>query len=387
MTPAGLPARTATRAGAPPPVSSGKASSSVAVTSTTGSARSMTSPTVRSTTDGSRNARSSSPFSEMEPTMASRASPSGASETGIWLMPYCWRRSMASPTRWGVRARTRAGRGEDAFVGGEAGGEGEGVAIRNAHPAVYGRRIERAGDEVLADPLLQVWPRRVPGEDAALRVGADDAQVRVLRAQVMDRPADRAAGADAGHEVGDAALGLAPDLRSGGQLVRPRVLHVPVLVGLVGAGDVAGQAGRHGVVALRRLGRDVGGAEHDLRAVRPQQRLLLGRLLVGHDEDAAIALQGRGDGQAVAGVAAGWLDDRAARLQETRPLGGLDHGQPDAILDGAAGVDHLELGQDERLTVPWPEIAGDAREPDERRVPDQLEDRLGAVHRGRVYRL
>jgi hypothetical protein len=47
----------------------------------------MTSPTVRSTIAGFRNARSSSPRSEIDPTIPSTSSPSGRSETGIWLMP------------------------------------------------------------------------------------------------------------------------------------------------------------------------------------------------------------------------------------------------------------------------------------------------------------
>ena len=47
----------------------------------------MTSPTVRSTASGSRNARSSRPFSEIAPTIVARSSPSGASDTGIWLIP------------------------------------------------------------------------------------------------------------------------------------------------------------------------------------------------------------------------------------------------------------------------------------------------------------
>ena len=105
------------------------------------------------------------------------------------------------------------------------------------------------------------------------------------------------------------------------------------------------------VVALGRLGRDVGRAQDDLGAVGPQQLLLLGRLLVGHDEDAAIALERRGDGQAVAGVARRRLDDRAARLEQARALGRLDHRQADPVLDRAAGVEHLELGEEQRLAL------------------------------------
>ena len=165
-----------------------------------------------------------------------------------------------------------------------------------------------------------------------------------------------------------------------------RVLQVPVLVRLERAGDVAGQAGRHRVVALRRFGRDVGRAEHDLGAVRPQQRLLLGRLLVGHHEDAAVALERGGDRQAVAGVAGRRLDDRAARLEQAGPLGRLDHRQPDPVLDRAARIEHLELGEDQRLA------RRRARGRAVRRVsrtsgvlPTRSRIGLGVLHRGRVY--
>ena len=177
---------------------------------------------------------------------------------------------------------------------------------------------------------------------------------------------------------------------SSGPVVRSwaaRVLHVPVLVGLERARDVAREPGGDAVVALGRLGRDVGRAQDDLGAVGPQEGLLLDRLLVGHDEDAAVALERGGDGQAVAGVAGRRLDDGAARLEQALALGRLDHRQADAVLDRAARVEHLELGQEERLALGRTQVAGDPADPDERRVADQVEDRLGVSdggHRGRV---
>ena len=72
-------------------------------------------------------------------------------------------------------------------------------------------------------------------------------------------------------------------------------------------------------------------------------------------------------------------------LSRPVPLGRLDHRQPDAVLDRAARVEHLELGEDQRLAVGRAEVAGDAGEPDERRVADEVEDRLGVLHRARVY--
>ena len=196
--------------------------------------------------------------------------------------------------------------GEDPLLPRDSAGHRERVPVRDAHPPIDDRRVVGAREEVLADALGQVRAGRVAGEHGALRVRADDHEVGLLRLQVARRAGDRAARADARDEVRDPALRLSPDLRPGRLLVGRRVLLVPVLVGLEGARDVAREPGRDRVVALGRLGLDVRGAQDDLRAVGPEQRLLLGRLLVGHHEDAAVALERGGDREAVPGVARTW---------------------------------------------------------------------------------
>ena len=110
--------------------------------------------------------------------------------------------------------------------------------------------------------------------------------------------------------------------------------------------------------------------------------LLLGGLLVGHHEDAAVTFERRGDGQAVTGVAGCRLDDRAAGLEEAGPLGCLDHRQADPILDRTARVQHLQLGQQERLTVGRAKVPREPADPDERRAPDQIQNGLRVLHRG-----
>jgi len=60
------------------------------------------------------------------------------------------------------------------------------------------------------------------------------------------------------------------------------------------------------------------------------------------------------------GVARGRLDDGAAGLEQAGPLCGLDHRQPDAVLHGAARVEHLQLGEDERLSFGGAEVPGHA---------------------------
>ncbi len=62
----------------------------------------------------------------------------------------------------------------------------------------------------------------------------------------------------------------------------------------------------------------------------------------------AVALGRRHERERDAGVAAGRLDDRAAGRQQAAALGVLDHGDRDAVLDAAARVARLELGQQAR---------------------------------------
>ncbi len=92
-------------------------------------------------------------------------------------MTASWPPSVAASSRPTCEGRDerRAARpaGQDPLLAGQPAGRRERVAIRDAHPAIDRRRIERAGQEVLADPLGQVRPRRVARQDAALGIGAD----------------------------------------------------------------------------------------------------------------------------------------------------------------------------------------------------------------------
>ena len=151
--------------------------------------------------------------------------------------------------------------------------------------AVVGRR-----PEVLADALDEVRAPGAAGVHRALRVGADHADPPAGRLlQVAADAADRAAGADAGDEVGDPALGLLPDLRAGRLVVRQRVVRVRVLVRLPAARYLAGQPVGHRVVRPRIIGGDRGRADDHLGAIGPQHVDLVAADLVRADEDAAVA--------------------------------------------------------------------------------------------------
>ena len=192
----------------------------------------------------------------------------------------------------------------------------------------------------------------------------------VLLLQEPADAADRAAGADADHQVRHAAVGLVPDLGAGLLVVRLGVRRVGVLVRLPGAGDLARQPGGHRVVGARILRIHVGRAHDHLGAKRLQRVELLLALLVGGGEDAAVTLDHRGDGQAHAGVARRALDNRSALLEQAGALGVLNHLDRHAVLGRVAGVERLQLGENLRVH----DSAGDGVDAHHRRVADGVED-------------
>ena len=167
-----------------------------------------------------------------------------------------------------------------------------------------------------------------------------------------------------GDEVVDLAVHRLPQLRAGRPVVDLRVGRVGELVGQEHV-RVARHRARGGdglVHPAHRLG-DV-----HLRAVQAQQPLALAAHALRQREDQLVALGRAHERQRDAGVPARGLDDRrAARLDPSLPLGRLDHGHADAVLDRAAGVEHLELA--EHLPAA---CRGQAGELDHRRAADMV---------------
>src|SRR5262245_2370460 len=129
----------------------------------------------------------------------------------------------------------------------------------------------------------------------------DHLQVRVLRLEEPSGSHDGPARADAGHEVGHVALGLAPDLRTGRLVVGERVGLVVVLIGLevaLGIGRQHLAAEPDGAVAtLEGVAEDRAGAE------RRHHLLALAAHVGGHHQLDRIAGGGADHGERDAGVA------------------------------------------------------------------------------------
>src|SRR5205807_10168535 len=127
--------------------------------------------------------------------------------------------------------------------------------------------VVRGGPEVLADALDEIRPARAARVHGALGVGADDLDVGVLLFEVLRDAGDGAARADPRDEVGDAPCRLPPDLRARAPLVGDRILGIVVLAGLIGAGDLPGQAVGDRVIGVGVVGGNGGRADDDLGAV------------------------------------------------------------------------------------------------------------------------
>ena len=187
--------------------------------------------------------------------------------------------------------------------------------------------------------------------------------------QELPGAAHRAAGAGARDEVRHLAAGLLPDFRAGGPVVRLGIHLIVELVGQHGARGVLDDLlGLHDVV-VGVVGRHRGRRDDHLRAVGLEQPHLFLRHLVRHGEDAAVPLERRRDREPDAGVAAGALDDGPARLELAPPLGVLDDGESDPVLDRAAGIGVFRLAVDRR-----PDAGAHPAQPDQRGPADGVED-------------
>ena len=200
----------------------------------------------------------------------------------------------------------------------------------------------------------------------AARLDSDDVQVRVAPAQVLADAGDGAARPDARHEHVHTTVERARDLGTG---------PAPVRLGIGRVGELVGQehvlARRHRACGVDRL---VHAAERlgelDAGPIEPQQRLALAAHPVRKRQDQVVALGRAHERERDAGVAARRLHDRGApRLDPPLRLGGLDHRDADSVLDAAARVEGLELGEQPYLGLRCRPLEH-GRDLHQRRVPD-----------------
>ena len=230
-------------------------------------------------------------------------------------------------------------------------------------------RLSTSGTKPGADALDPVRAGTRAGEDRrAGRLDRDDLKLGVALAQVFARAGDRAAGADAGDEHVDAAVERALDLRPGPTSVDGRVGWVGELVGQEHVGVLRHRAG--GRDGLRHPPERLG--DVDARPVETQQALALAAHPLGQGQHQLIAPRRADECKRDPGIAGGGLDDRRApRLDQALGLGRLDHRYADPVLDGAARVERLELGE-ELHPLGRAGALEHRRQPHQGRVPDKL---------------
>ncbi len=112
------------------------------------------------------------------------------------------------------------------------------------------------------------------------------------------------------------------------------------------------------------------GCQVERCAISEHQATAFDRHAFGHHEDDFVAFDSRNYREADAGIAAGRLDDRPARLERSVGFGRFDHRQSDTVLDRSTGIAALRFD-------PHFGIAEQALDADMRRVADRFENVRG----------
>src|SRR5712691_8843912 len=279
------------------------------------------------------------------------------------------RRQVRAAARQLERGRhVAAGRdaAEDAFLGGEP--------PRHRQTLGGGRRddsgkesdVEVLGDEPVADALDAVRSPLAPDQERAL-VGLDRVEThpRVMLAQEAPHARERAAAALRGDERADDTSALLPDLGACGLVMGLGVVELPrdPVAWPVARADLLEAPEREIHVAL------AAGREDEVGAVGAHDFLTLLAHPLGHDDRAAIALDGRDEGAGDPGVAGRALEHAHPRVEIAPRFGAVEHVQIDAVLEAARRAVPLELHVDRRC-----QAGGHAVERNERRAPDRLGD-------------
>src|SRR5580704_9527706 len=276
----------------------------------------------------------------------------------------------------GGNAAAAGASGEQALHLHQAAGDDEALVVIDLHDVVENLQVHGRREKIFADALDHVSlgfhlfatlyvivVKRADGIDA------DNLHLGIFFLEKFAGAADGAAGAHAANEMRDFSFGVVPDFRAGGEVVGLRVHRIVVLIWVEGVGYFARELFRHRIVAARIFGLDRRGTHDDFGAEGLQEVDFFLGLLVGDGENHLVAAHGGDQRQPHAGVSRSAFDDRAARLQQAFSFGVVDHGDADAVLYGAAGVDVVRFDVDLRL-----QTLVDAVEAHQRRAADGIED-------------
>ena len=210
-----------------------------------------------------------------------------------------------------------------------------------------------------------------------LRLTDNDLGIRPLLAKDATHALERTAGAEAGYpEVEPLASEVPEDFLSRGTAMHigiGLVLELPRTEPAIGGRQFVHLAD-HPRRAFRRR------REHHLGAEEAHQAAPFDRKGFGHDDDERIALLRADHGEADAGIAAGRLDHRLAGFESAGLFGRLDDAECQPVLNGAKGVESLNL---------HPKVDALGRElvdPDHRRIADGLKN-VGVTGHGRLLQL
>src|SRR6266404_1676149 len=256
----------------------------------------------------------------------------------------------------GGNAATTGAPGEQAFQLHQAARDHETFFVVDLDDVVADFQVHGGGEKIFADAfddvglglhgfaaLDEVVVKRAVGVDA------DDFDAGIFFLQIFADAADGSTGAHAANEVRDFAFAVFPDFRAGGAVMRFRIHGIFVLVGIVGIGDFAREFFRYGVVTTRIIRLDRSGANDHFRAQRLKQIHFFLGLLVGDSENHLVAAHGGDKRETHSRIPGSAFDDGAARLEQAFFLGVIDHGDADAVLHGAAGIDIVGFDIDLRL--------------------------------------
>ncbi len=204
---------------------------------------------------------------------------------------------------------------------------------------------------------------------ARLRLHADDLNGRILLLEKARAAHNRAGGAHAADEVGQLAAGIAPNLRRGTFVMRQRI---------IGIGELVENNPPPRVAQLfRRVPRQLHAAlfrrQHQLRAVHAHGLATLRALIFRHHQNDFVAAHRRHHRQRNAGITAGGLNQRIARLDVAPRLSPRNHRKRRPVLHRPRRIIPLQLGQQNVAAV-----TGNALQLHQRRVTDEIFQTLHA---------